>query len=127
MPFGAPSHTVPKSGCRPALRPMLAIRLAEFGSTGCDEMSVFQGLSGGKTCLPAMEAPAPVAAGGLPVPEEDPDPRSPPEPALPPPAHPVEKRANIAAKPITAFIVSCLLLGGRPPFSPRAAARDPPE
>src|SRR5438552_15469918 len=60
MPFGAPSQTVPKSGCRPVLRPMLAMRAAEFGSTGAVEMSWFQGLSAGNTCWPSMNAPPPV-------------------------------------------------------------------
>src|SRR2546425_2257061 len=66
MPFGAPSQTVPKSGCRPVLRPMLAINAAEFGSTGAPEISWFQGLSGGKTCWPSMKAPGPgVPAGSV--------------------------------------------------------------
>src|SRR5438445_90445 len=60
MPFGAPSQTVPKSGWRPVVRPMLAISAAEFGSTGAVEMSWFQGLSAGNTCWPSMNAPPPV-------------------------------------------------------------------
>src|SRR5713226_7201641 len=38
---------------------MLAINLAEFGSTGAVEMSWFQGLSGGKSCFPWRLAPGP--------------------------------------------------------------------
>src|SRR5205814_9729230 len=38
---------------------MLAIRFAEFGSTGKFEMSWFHGLSGGKSCLPCRLAPGP--------------------------------------------------------------------
>src|ERR1700694_1953669 len=59
MPFGLPCHVVPKSGCRTSFGPMLLIKFAEFGSTGRFEMSWFQGLSGGKSCLPWRLAPGP--------------------------------------------------------------------
>src|SRR5713226_6991485 len=98
MPFGAPFQTVPKSACRLVFRPMPAIRLSEFGSTGCDEMSAFQGLSAGNTCLPAREAPAPVAE--LPGPAGVPGVAAKLEWELPPPPHPAMNRPNIAATPI---------------------------
>src|SRR5947207_15996939 len=66
MPFGAPLYTVPKSACSTVFKPMLAIKFAEFGSTGIVETSWFHGLSGGKTFLPCKLAPGPrsgVAAG----------------------------------------------------------------
>src|SRR5437868_15096203 len=65
MPFGAPSQTVPKSGGRPVLRPMLAMRAAECGSTGAVEMSWFQGLSAGNTCWPSIKAPPLVVPAGV--------------------------------------------------------------
>src|SRR5215467_6475784 len=46
MPFGAPSHTVPKSGWR-FRSPHDAISVDELGSTGDALMSVFHGLSAG--------------------------------------------------------------------------------
>src|SRR5687767_717085 len=59
MPFGAPFHTVPKSACRPVDRPILAIKVAELGSTGSAETSWFHGLSGGNIGRLPMKAPAP--------------------------------------------------------------------
>src|SRR4051812_24755042 len=77
MPLGAPFQTVPKSGCSPVVRPMLAIRLVELGSTGSWETSRFQGLSGGNTCRPAIVAPPPPEGAGVPPP--------PPPDGVPPP------------------------------------------
>src|SRR5215207_1286833 len=58
MPLGAPSQTVPKSAWtrRPA-PPQLLRSVTEPGSTGCAEMSVFQGLSAGKTSSDPIEPP----------------------------------------------------------------------
>src|SRR3954462_8421983 len=61
MPLGAPSHTVPKSGCtRFVAPPQLLISVVEFGSTGCAEMSVFHGLSAGNTRRDPTVPPPPV-------------------------------------------------------------------
>ena len=67
MPFGTPRQVVPKSGCKGSLLPMLAIRLAEFESSGAFEMSWFHGLSGGKSCLPCRLAPGPRAGACAPI------------------------------------------------------------
>src|SRR5947209_7978940 len=48
IPFGAPSQTVPKSGCTGVLVPMLAISRAEFPATGSLSTRWFHGLLGGK-------------------------------------------------------------------------------
>src|SRR3989344_5473377 len=57
MPMGAPSQVPePKSRYSPLSAPMLAIRLAELGSTSAPLMSVFQGMS------PLSEAPTPKLA-----------------------------------------------------------------
>src|SRR5579884_2533025 len=47
IPFGAPSHVVPKSGWTGSFKPMLAIRLAESFATGSRSTRWFQGLLGG--------------------------------------------------------------------------------
>src|SRR6187551_2660258 len=61
MPFGAPSQTVPKSGCtRFVAPPQLLISVVELGSTGWVAMSVFHGLSAGKTVRVPVEPPPPV-------------------------------------------------------------------
>ncbi len=52
MPFGAPFHTVPKSGCSDRVAPQLAINAAELGSTGSAETSRFHALSTGKSRRP---------------------------------------------------------------------------
>src|SRR5437868_13032523 len=59
MPFGTPRYIVPKSGCNRSSEPMAAMIRVEFGSSGAFEMSWFQGLSGGKSCLPCRLAPGP--------------------------------------------------------------------
>src|SRR5215472_15726019 len=41
-------ESCPKSGCSGELAPINAMILSEFGSTGIEEMSVFQALSAGK-------------------------------------------------------------------------------
>src|SRR5215831_20541118 len=71
MPFGAPSQTVPKSGCtRFVAPPQLLINVVELGSTGSAEMSVFHALSAGKTVRVPVEPPPPV----LPPPPPPPPP-----------------------------------------------------
>lgn len=50
----------PKSGCRPTEPPMKLIIAAEFGSTGAEEISVFQRLSDGKGTNPLRLAPCPL-------------------------------------------------------------------
>src|SRR5512132_3200125 len=61
MPLGAPSHTVPKSGCTFRVEPpQLLMSVVEFGSTGWAEMSVFHGLSAGKTVRDPVVPPPPV-------------------------------------------------------------------
>ena len=46
MPIALPgTNPAPKSGCNGAVAPMKAMILAEFGSTGTAEMSVFHALS----------------------------------------------------------------------------------
>src|SRR2546423_2255260 len=69
MPLGAPAQMVPKSECSPVIRPMLAIRLSEFGSTGAVETSAFQGLSAGNGSAPPRLASTPscTALAGLDV------------------------------------------------------------
>src|SRR5262249_27820989 len=56
MPFGAPSHTVPKSGCR-FRRPHDAISVEEWGSTDAALPSAFHGLSAGKGRRPLRDSP----------------------------------------------------------------------
>src|SRR5438105_10603648 len=65
MPKGPPFQFAPKSGWRPVPRPMPAIRLAEFGSTGEVSTGVFQGSVEGNICLPFRLAPIP--RSGTPV------------------------------------------------------------
>src|SRR5512133_2590890 len=60
IPFGAPSHTVPKSGCSPLL-PQLAISADEFASTGSADTSMFHGLSEGNGRRPCRLASMPSA------------------------------------------------------------------
>src|ERR1041385_2400766 len=62
IPFGAPSHTVPKSGCSPTL-PQLAISAEEFGSTAAADTSRFHGLSEGNGRRPCRLASIPSAGG----------------------------------------------------------------
>jgi hypothetical protein len=46
--------SLPKSGCRFVAAAFIAAKYVdEFGSSGADEMSAFQGLSAGKTWQPA--------------------------------------------------------------------------
>src|SRR6185503_19493718 len=54
MPHGTPSYSVPKSGCRLRVAPQDAMRFAELGSTGSDEISRFHALSAGKTVRPTI-------------------------------------------------------------------------
>src|SRR3954470_2569482 len=55
MPFGAPFHTVPKSGWRPrSSPPQLASSVDDAGSTGSPDTSRFHGLSAGKGGCPAV-------------------------------------------------------------------------
>src|SRR3954453_11405944 len=63
MPLGAPSHVVPKSGCR-FRSPHDAIKVNERGSTDAALMSAFHGLSAGKGRRPSSEAP-PFVSGGV--------------------------------------------------------------
>src|ERR1700733_6813171 len=62
----------PKSACRPMVGPMKLISAAEFGSTGADEMSLFQGLSAGNGMNPPKLPSCPgcialhASGGGLP-------------------------------------------------------------
>lgn len=55
--MGAPSHSVPKSGCKLVLRPMLSMKLSLFGCNGYSEISVFHGLSEGNIGQPARVGP----------------------------------------------------------------------
>src|SRR5260370_22264503 len=100
---------------------MLAIRFAELGSTGSDEMSRFHGLSAGKSCLPAIDAPPPPGGvppvpGGVPVPPNPLD-------ELPAPPQPAVIKA--AARMVVAVFIRTSLLASRrlasilpmPPFS----------
>src|SRR5690606_4639809 len=64
MPIGAPSHSVPKSGCRFESRPMLSMKFSLFGCSGFSEMSVFHGLCAGNMGQPARVVPC---APGPPV------------------------------------------------------------
>ena len=57
IPFGAPSHTVPKSGWR-FLTPHDAISVDDFGSTCAPVMTVFHGLSSGNGRRPPSDSPA---------------------------------------------------------------------
>ena len=50
----------PKSGCKPMELPMKLRMLAELGSTGEEEMSLFQRLSEGNGRKPLRLAPCPV-------------------------------------------------------------------
>src|SRR6476659_1794752 len=86
MPFGAPFHTVPKSGWRPrSSPPQLASSVDEAGSTGSPDTSRFHGLSAGKGRRPPRLAFAP---SGPEFPPPPPPPRSPPGPVTPePPEH----------------------------------------
>src|SRR6185436_3922102 len=62
MPIGSPFQNVPKSGCRNFVEPMKLTYAAELGSMGYPEMSVFHGLSGGKT-VQLVDTPVGVAVG----------------------------------------------------------------
>src|SRR3954470_22242316 len=85
MPFGAPFHTVPKSGCSPvAALPHAAMSVAEFGSTGSPDTSRFHALSAGNGRLPCRLAFAP-RAGTPAVPPPVPPPLPPVLPPLFPP------------------------------------------
>src|SRR5262245_54587017 len=61
MPFGAPSHTVPKSGWR-FRTPHDAMSVDEFGSTAAPVTTVFHALSAGNGRLPFSDSP-PLAGG----------------------------------------------------------------
>ncbi len=56
--MAAPSHTVPKSGCRPVPGDMWAMYAAESGSSGSLSTGVFQALSAGNS-RNGMGAPMP--------------------------------------------------------------------
>src|SRR4051794_3043893 len=132
MPLGAPFQTVPKSGCSPVVRPMLAIRLAEFGSTGSWETSRFQALSVGNTCRPAIVAPPPPDGAGVPPPpppEGVPLPpgdgvRGLPERALPPPPQPEFNATRTTILAIMTFMGVTILVHGW--HLGAATALDPP-
>src|SRR5690606_4503049 len=62
IPFGAPFHTVPKSGCSTRPAPQLAMSAAELGSTALEEISVFHALLDGNGRRPwRLGVPLPVA------------------------------------------------------------------
>src|SRR5215467_11028518 len=61
MPFGAPSHTVPKSGWR-FRTPHDAMSVDELGSTAAPVITVFHALSSGNGRFPLSDSP-PLAAG----------------------------------------------------------------
>src|SRR6187549_528951 len=90
MPIGAPSHSVPKSGCRVSSRPIESMKASLLGCSGYSEMSVFQGLSLGNMLQPARLGllPEPVVEVSVPAAavEEPPEPADPPEPLDPPEA-----------------------------------------
>src|SRR6476469_4940356 len=105
MPFGAPSQTVPKSGCtRFVAPPQLLISVVEFGSTGWAEMSVFHGLSAGKTVRVPVEPPPPV-----------------PPPPPPPPL--LASTASVSAGPRVESPAQAMPNARTPPITAIAALR----
>src|SRR3954451_4763905 len=98
MPFGAPFHTVPKSGWRPrSSPPQLASSVDDAGSTGSPDTSRFHGLSAGKGRRPPRLAFAP-SGPELPPPPPPPPPSSgPPPPGPVTPEPPPEQAARMSA------------------------------
>src|SRR4051794_40153856 len=94
MPFGAPFHTVPKSGWRPrSSPPQLASSVDEAGSTGSPDASRFQALSVGKGRLPPRLAFGP---SGPELPPPPPPPSSGPPPPGPVTREPPEQAARMS-------------------------------
>lgn len=60
IPFGAPAHTVPKSGCAPVLLPTWLTHWLDIELSGYCEMSVFHQLSAGKSWQPPSVAMLPL-------------------------------------------------------------------